>query len=469
MNKIQFNYDSKLTVEDQEITLGEILEINSQSFSFLNRGSLALFLISPTIDFISLYVYCLNHSVVPLLLDHSLSQERVSDIINRYEPNFIVTEKEAIKTEWHGYNLIEKTNTLQFFEKKETQQYFSKGNQLALLLSSSGSTGDPKMVRLSLENIISNTKSIVEYLRINNDSIAITNLPLSYSYGLSILNSHLFSGARIILTKQSVIQREFWDLFEKHKVTTLSGVPYTYEILNKLKFTKKIYPNLKTLTQAGGKLNASLKMKFIEYSQDHGIEFFTMYGQTEATARISFLEPKKAIKKPESIGKPIPNGEMYLIDRNNKKIINTNTEGIVIYKGKNVCLGYALNRSDLEKGNCNDFTLNTGDIGFYDEDGDFFITGREKRFIKINGNRINLDHIENKLNEDGLKSAVIGTDQILYIFFEEENNKPNIIHFLKSLHLNKNNFKLVRIDALPRTESNKLKYSALWERILSDK
>jgi long-chain acyl-CoA synthetase len=140
----------------------------------------------------------------------------------------------------------------------EEKLSFPLHDELALLFTTSGSTGSPKLVRISYENINSNAEAIAEYLSLSENERPITVLPMNYSYGLSIINSHLVKGATILLTARSIMEKEFWAFLKKEKATSFSGVPYTYEMLYKLRFFRMELPFLRTLTQAGGKLNEDL-------------------------------------------------------------------------------------------------------------------------------------------------------------------------------------------------------------------
>ena len=260
--------------------------------------------------------------------------------------------------------------------------------QLGLLLSTSGSTGDRKLVRLSYENIQSNCDSIVEYLDITDEERPITTLPMEYTYGLSVIHSHIAVGATIILTNKTLFQREFWEMVEKYEVTSMAGVPYTYDMFERLRLREMDLPHLKTLTQAGGHLNEEMQVKYARWAAETGRRFFVMYGQTEATARMSYIPPEKCMEKIGSIGIPVPGGRMVIAE-----------DGELIYFGANVSLGYATKREDLALGDVNGGCLKTGDMARMDEEGYFYITGRKKRFVKIQGRRISLDKVQEDLQE----------------------------------------------------------------------
>jgi acyl-coenzyme A synthetase/AMP-(fatty) acid ligase len=285
---------------------------------------------------------------------------------------------------------------------------------------------------------------------------------MNYSFGLSIINSHLYSGGTILLTTESITQRRFWELFNIFKITSFSGVPYTFEILNKFKLLQINLPTLKTLTQAGGKLSNELIKYFAEFSKTNEVDFFVMYGQTEGTARLSYLQPEFIFEKMGSIGKPIPNGKLYIIDEKGNKIKESGLSGELIYEGPNVMLGYAENKFDLNKGDVNNGILKTGDIAYYDADGFFFVVGRTKRFIKLFGNRVNLDDIENLLKNIDIESACVGGDNNLIVYILNQKNMILVKDFLFSkLLIHFSVFEIRVIDKIPKSSSGKTLYSKL--------
>lgn len=338
---------------------------------------------------------------------------------------------------------------------------------LALCLSTSGSTGSPKLVRLSLKNVMENTRSIVSYLELTKSEVAITSLPLHYSYGLSILNTHLSVGAKIILTNNSILSREFWDAFKLNKVTSLSGVPYHYEMLDKIRFFRMALPSLRVMTQAGGKLNEVLVEKFSEHAYENKIKFFVMYGQTEATARISYMPPEKILKNTGSIGKAIPGGKLMLEDDKGDEIKTAGVSGELVYKGPNVMLGYAYDRSDLAKGDEQDGCLKTGDIACKDENGFFSIKGRLNRFIKLQGNRFGLDELEVHLKKQCLDCICGGSDDRLVVLTEKEDIVQRIEEALKdTFKLHYTTFKVLFCEKYPISSSGKVCYKSLEENLL---
>ena len=164
------------------------------------------------------------------------------------------------------------------------------------------------------------------------------------------------------------MEKGFWTAFKKSKTTSFNGVPYTYEILNKIGFQNIKIKSLKYLTHAGGKIDKSKLREILKFCNKNNLKFYSMYGQTEASPRISYLKPKFSKNKIESIGKGIPGCKIYLVNELGKKIMKPYIEGEIVCEGKNVFMGYSKNYEDLIHSNQKNFKLNTGDIGFFDKD-----------------------------------------------------------------------------------------------------
>ena len=406
------------------------------------------------------YVSFIKNKIVPLLLDSSLDEDSVKKLCSKYNPDYL----------WMPSSRIEKfINTKVLFSYKEYSliSYInSKGNQLhselALLLTTSGSTGSPKLVRISYKNLKSNAESISKYLSIDKNQRPITSLPMSYSFGLSIINSHLINGARILLTSRSLMEKDFWNFLKNKKATSISGVPYSFEILKRLRFFNMDLPSLKVLTQAGGRLHKDLVKDFATYCNDNKKSFYVMYGQTEATARMSYVPQNFLLEKLDSIGIAIPGGSFSIIDENGQDIHKNEKTGELKYTGPNVSLGYANSRSDLYKGDENEGNLLTGDLAKRDEDGFYYIVGRKKRFIKVFGNRINLDEMEQLVKEVTEDVACSGTDDNMLIYLKNKNMTEVVKKYItKRTGIHFKAFKLIIIEEIPKNLSGKILYTKL--------
>tara|TARA_B100000579_G_scaffold422513_1_gene424621 strand:+ start:122 stop:976 length:855 start_codon:yes stop_codon:yes gene_type:complete len=279
---------------------------------------------------------------------------------------------------------------------------------------------------------------------------------------LSVINTHLFKGATIILNNYSIVEKKFWDLFTYYSVNSMAGVPYTYSILKKLNFLKRKNLKLRYMTQAGGKLSENLVEEFNEFCKKNNSKFFIMYGQTEATARISFLNWDIIGKKKGSIGKSIYKGKMYLVDEKNKRIYKPFSKGEIIYEGPNVMIGYANNYKDLYKNFKNLKKLYTGDIAYKDKENYFYLVGRKNRFTKLFGNRINLADIEMYLLKKKIETAVFGDDKYLYVYYNKNKDNINIQKTIsENFNININYIKLNKTTIFPRDANGKIMYSKL--------
>ena len=274
---------------------------------------------------------------------------------------------------------------------------------LALLLSTSGSTGSPKLVRLSHANLQANAESISEYLAIGPDDRAATTLPMSYCYGLSVINSHLLRGAGLVLTDLSVVDPCFWKLFRNRGATAFAAVPYTFELLEGVGFAEMELPSLRYVTQAGGRLAPEMVRRYAGLGRRQGWDLFVMYGQTEATARMAYLPPELAAAVPGAIGIPVPGGA-FRIDP-----VPGLEHGELVYTGPNVMLGYAETAEDLGKGRCIG-ELRTGDLARQHPTGVYEVVGRRSRFVKIVGLRVDLGQVERILADLGVQAASAGSD-----------------------------------------------------------
>ena len=364
----------------------------------------------------------LNYTLV--LLDESFSDQYIKKLIKIYKPEYIYGEDQRLE------QIDIKDHKLKCLNFILSKTKFKKNNKInkknLLLISTSGSTNSPKFVRLSNINLIDNTKKIINYLKINSSHKTITTMPFGYSYGLSIINSHIESGGVVVFSKKSVFEKDFWKIVKKCKITSFGGVPSFYELLRKLKFDKTFSPNIKYLTQAGGKLSNDL---ICYYSKIKNLKFYQMYGQAEASPRISYLDPKKNLEKIGSIGKPLKGYKLIIKKTSLSKKENLNGE--LVLHGKNVCLGYAKKKEDLNKGDENKGKILTGDLGYKDDEGYYYITGRKKRISKIFGVRINLEDVEFLLKKYNLSSKCITSNDYLNIEIKEnfdENKLKKIIY-----------------------------------------
>ncbi len=408
------------------------------------------------------YAAFLNHRVVPLLLDEEMDHTLLATLFTIYKPDYLWRPKgrdsawangEAVYEAW-GYELV----------KTPFSHAYPLHDDLCLLLTTSGSTGSPKLVRHTYENLRANIASIVQYLEIDATERPITSLPMHYTYGLSILNTHLQAGASMILTGRTVMQREFWDLFRQFEATSIAGVPYTYEMLYKLHFLRMKLPSLRSMNQAGGKLAPELQKEFIEYAAKTGRRFYVMYGQTEASPRMGYLPWDRAQDKYGCMGIAIPGGEFELIDVDGNPVTEPDVVGELIFRGPNVTPGYAEKGEDLALGDERNGVLVTGDMAKRDAEGFYTIVGRKKRFLKIFGNRVGLDETERLVKDcfPDLDCACAGKDNLMYVFVTREESCDEVRATLaKITGLNPVAFRVKHLEQIPQNSSGKVLYSAL--------
>lgn len=326
---------------------------------------------------------------------------------------------------------------------------------LALLLSTSGSTGSPKLVRLSHANLQSNAESISEYLEIGPNDRAATTLPMSYCYGLSVINSHLLRGAGLVLTDLSVVDPCFWELFRRRGATSFAAVPYTFELLERVGFEAMDLPSLRYVTQAGGRMAPESVKRYAELGRRNGWDFFVMYGQTEATARMAYLPTELATEVPGAVGVPVPGGS-FRIDP-----VPGLEHGELVYCGPNVMLGYADCPADLAAGRTVT-ELRTGDLARLHPAGVYEVVGRRSRFVKIVGLRVDLGQVERLLADLGVQAASAGTDDGVVVAVEGDHDAHLLGKVLaQGMGLPRAALEVHAVEHLPRLATGKLDYQAV--------
>jgi long-chain acyl-CoA synthetase len=414
----------------------------------IKRKQLGFILCSNTPECVAAYIGSLQAKSVPALFSADLPEALLLPLLEAYRPDWVFAG--SCSQCLHGYTLMETMGGFGFWRLQQVERDIHE--DLGLLLSTSGSTGTPKLVRLSQSNLQANADSIRQYLEIDEKEKPITALPMSYSYGLSVINSHLLAGATILLTNKSVLQREFWDCVARNNATSFAGVPYTYQMLLRTGLMQKDLP-VKTWTQAGGRLDPKYLQRVHEIAVAKSQRLFVMYGQTEATARISYVPHEQLAANIGSIGVAIPGGGLRV----------TPEDGELVYSGPNVMMGYAQDVSDLGKGDELHGELQTGDLARMEEGGFFHITGRKKRFLKLFGLRLSLDDVETTLVKN-FDSAIacFGTDELLQIAVEDETLIKRITNLCSEVFkLHHSVIRVMYVDHLPLTSNGKPDYSAL--------
>ena len=335
--------------------------------------------------------------------------------------------------------------------------------QLSHLLPTSGSTGSPKLVRHCYDNIEAAGLNISMFFELKETDRPLMVLPLYYTMGLSMLFSHLRAGATVLLTGRNMTDSVFWKFLKEEKATSFTGVPYSYQILDLMRFYRMDLPELELLTQGGGKMQRALNEKFVNYCEQQGKRWIATYGQSECTARMAYLPAKWAREKMGSIGIAVPNGELSLIDAQGNAITTPNTEGEMCYRGRNVTMGYATCAEDLLKGDERHGYIRTGDLAYYDEDGCYYIVGRMGRFLKLYGMRVGLDECEQIIASDcQTESACVGTDEKMIVYITDGSKVDAVKDALvKKTHIVATSFEIRVINEIPKNEAGKKLYSKL--------
>lgn len=448
---------------EQSITYRDWYNQATALYSIMKPRSLAFILCRNTIGSMLSYLCCLQNRIVPILLADTINNNLLNNLLVLYKPQYIFQPSNQANHEINSQKLFTLYDycMYEYLNNLPTSLF----DQLALLLTTSGSTGSPKLVRQSYENIQANASSIATFLKLSHHDRPITSLPMHYTFGLSVINSHVLCGATIYLTTTSVFDKQFWQLCQENSITSMAGVPFTYECLKKLRFFKMDLPALNLLIQAGGKLSATLQKEYAAFATNTSKRFIIMYGQTEATARMSYLPASQTLTKIGSIGIPIPGGTFHIMKNKTIEVTLPGIYGEICYDGPNVTLGYADCRDDLSHQDDWQGRLWTGDIGYKDSDGYYYIIGRKKRFLKIMGKRVNMDEIEQLCKNifPDYDFACIGHDDNLQLFTTITAEKTTLISdFLtEKLDIHTATFTIHIINKLPKTLSGKTQYDIL--------
>jgi long-chain acyl-CoA synthetase len=323
---------------------------------------------------------------------------------------------------------------------------------LSLLISTSGSTGSPKLVRLSWRNLESNARQIIEALRHTTQDRTMITAPIFNGYGQSVIHTMLLAGGSFALTRSRIVSAEFWDAARQSECNVIGGTPFFYQTLDRLDLDSLNVPLLRKFVQIGGKMPAHLARKFHAIAQSRAGALNLMYGQAEATARISGLPPELLPDACESIGFVLPGGELWVAGE----------EGELMYRGPNVMMGYATCSDDLAKGDELGGVVATGDLGYRDSRGLFYITGRKSRFVKLYGWRVSLDEVEQLLSQVASVAAVSeGERLVIYAERPGEAFAAAVDELARRLNLHRSGFEIREIDAIPRLANSKVDYQSL--------
>ncbi|WP_142686715.1 AMP-binding protein [Chitinophaga polysaccharea] len=389
------------------------------------------------------------------LLSAQLNSSFKEDLENRYRPYYIY---DPVRTDISGFELFRAGENIRLFRSRQRTLYPVHAD-IKLLLSTSGSTGSPKFVKLSDDNLVHNARSILDYMPIRPHDTVPLNVPIIFVYGFSIFTTNCIAGGNILCTSHDVLKKEFWDDFHKYQCATIGGVPYVYEMLQRIGFFRKNCSSLRYMTQTGGILNHTLTKTIAGYCATWNKQFYMQYGQTEASGRMAYLDPADILKKESSIGFPVKGGRFEIDD----------ATGELIYYGKNVFGGYATNYQDLNEYQHTN-KLYTGDVARKDEEGYYFITGRIKRIMKLYGTRMNLDEVElilkNALGGQTFVCFGLEDKYLAILHLNDELPEDAIKQVLKEkMGLHPGSLRVKYVHALPLTPNGKVDYAAVTDLV----
>ncbi len=462
LDKIEKERTAVLDSGGRSLVYGDIIRLGDTIRAAVSGRSLMFILTENNAGGVAWVMASILSGNVPLILNAHTDPELLANLCGIYRPQYICRPC--------GVASSAETGNGESVAETFGYRLESTGNgpcglhpELSHLLPTSGSTGSPKLVRHKYDNIEASALNISTFFRLTGQDRPLMVLPLYYTMGLSMVFSHLKAGATILITDLSMTDAGFWKFLKEEQATSFTGVPFSYEILDKMRFTRMKLPSLTLLTQGGGKMPPELNMKFAEYCRDNGKRWVATYGQSEGTARMAWLPEEYAISKAGSIGIAVPNGRLSLRDADGNEITGSPATGEMCYSGRNVTMGYATTRADLALGDERNGFLPTGDIAYRDEDGFYYIKGRMGRFLKIFGNRIGLDECEQIVRAAvTCECACTGSDDRLVVWLTDQGQADAAADaIVRAVRLPANVIETRIIESLPRNEAGKTLYSKL--------
>jgi acyl-coenzyme A synthetase/AMP-(fatty) acid ligase len=408
---------------------------------------------------------------VVALLNPDLPSESTQALIDRYQPDRVVGADVDIARHGGPYG-----EALPYLGVAVRERLKPSGTRLHpdlfLLLATSGTTGGAKFVRLSSDNILVNAQDIATALGITASERALAHLPIHYSFGLSVITSHLLVGASVVLSDDGLTSSNLWNACKQYECTSISGVPAHVDMLRKLTLRRLKVPSIKSVCQAGGRADRAMLEALNRELVAQGGKLFVMYGQTEAGPRITTLPAERFLDKPGSVGVSLASGRLSIIAEDGR-VCAAGEPGQVAYEGANVMMGYANDASELEIGDVTGGKLLTGDLGYLDDEGYLFLTGRAARFAKVAGLRLALDEIERLAGEIVRSAAVDGGDKVLVAVekdaaVDEQKVKDVLDHLYAKMSVPLRSFDVRVVDAFPLKSNGKIDYQRLQELMLDD-
>ena len=452
--------------EGNSVKYGELTDLMSRVGENVEPRSIIFNLCKNTVGSVVGYLGFIEKEAVPVTLNSKIDKDLLANLLETYTPAYLWVPKEDAGN--YSYEPIDEL--FDYVLLKTGNDIYPINDKLQLLMTTSGSTGSPKLVRYKKGNLEANAKNVAVAFGWTSAERPVCDLGMQYTMGLNVINTHLYVGATLLLTTYNLFSGEFWDYIKAQKATNFTGVPFSYDILYRLHFERMDLPHLTTLSQGGGKLTDARFKQLADYAQRTGKRFIASFGTTETSARLACLPAELATSKTGSIGRAIPEGELFLVDTEGKVIEDAVAEGEMCYKGPNVTMGYAKCKEDLIKDDEFKGVYHTGDLARRDEDGCYYVTGRLSRFLKLLSYRVSLDQTERMIQQEfGIACACAGTDQRMNIYVTDGSRSKEIVDFLcDKLGLFKSLFKVFVIDEILRNDTGKIQYKKL-DKIYAEK
>lgn len=442
--------------EGHSITYGELVEKMIEVGQKVEPRAIIFILCKNTVGAMIGYLGFIDNEAVPLNLSSNIDETLFHSLFNTYTPAYLWVPVEDV--ERFGYETV--ISSYGYTLLKTGNEIYPVHDRLQFLMTTSGSTGSPKLVRYKKGNLEANAKNVAIAFGWSEKERPVCDLGMQYTMGLNVINTHLYVGATVLLTTYNLLSGEFWDYIKTERATNFTGVPFSYDIFFKLHFERMDLPNLATLSEGGGKLTDARFIQLAEYAQRTGKRFIASFGTTETSARMACLSAELALTKTGSIGRAIPEGELFLIDENGKALTDPVAEGEMCYRGPNVTMGYAVCKEDLLKDDEFNGEYHTGDLARRDEDGCYFVTGRLSRFLKLLSYRVSLDQCEQLIQQEfGIECACSGTDQRMNVYITDKSKKAEVLEFIAAkTNLYKTLFKVFVVNEILRNDSGKIRY-----------
>jgi len=459
IDKVEAGVIAAIDDKGQQITYGELAACPSGLVGVIEPRSIVFLLCRNTVGGLAAYVSMVENGIVPVTLAGSIDKELFDVLFETYKPQYICVEAE--QADQYGFERVYEHLGFVYLATGETR--YPIHEDLQLLMTTSGSTGSPKLVRYKKGNLEANAKNVAKAWNWTKDERPICDLLMNYTMGLNVINTHLYVGATLLLVTRNITDAAYWRFVKEQKATNFTGVPFSYDLLWKLRFTRMDLPHLTTLSEGGGKLTDAMFRNVAEYCQSAGKRFVASFGTTETSARMAMLDSDKALEKMGSMGRAIPEGQLVLFDANGNEIEEMEAEGELGYRGPNVTMGYAQCIEDLKLGDVFQGLYRTGDVARRDADGYYYIVGRMSRFLKMLGYRVSLDQCERLVRDKfDIDCACGGTDAKMKIFVVGAEDRNEIKRFIsEKTGIYSSMFEVIEVQTIPRNSTGKILYKQL--------